>query len=98
MPIKVRQSGALIHDKNTWSDSQVLNSIHLILFFFAAHHGLGFIIIYYTILQCGSAGPQTALWGGPRPRFEPRPGGLEAGTLTIGLPHLLSVATVFKSE
>ena len=64
MPIKVRQSGALIHDKNTWSDSQVLNSIHLILFFFAAHHGLGFITLviqYYSVdlpalrLHCGEA-------------------------------------------
>ena len=32
---------------------------------------------------------QTALWGGPGLRFEPRTGSLEAGTLTTRPQHLL---------
>ena len=59
-----------------------------ILPFFTAHQGLGFYYIIYTALQCGSAAPQPALWGGPGPRYKPEPGGPEAGMLTTRPPHL----------
>ena len=34
-------------------------------------------------MTVSSAAPQTTLWGGSRPRFEPGPGGSEAGTLPL---------------
>ena len=40
-----------------------------------------------------SAAPQTTLWGGPKPRFEPGTGDVEAGTLTTRPPHLLETTT-----
>ena len=46
-------------------------------------------IVQYLLLAVRSAASQTTLWGGLGPRFEPRTGGLEAGTLTTRPPHLL---------
>ena len=39
----------------------------------------------------------SALWGGPGPRFEPRTGSLEAGTLTTRPPHLHTTKEVWWS-
>ena len=40
------------------------------------------VLLYYSYnITVWSAAPQTTLWGGPGPRFEPGTGGPEAGTL-----------------
>ena len=58
------------------------------IFFSTAHRGLGFYFIC-TMLTVRAATTQTALCGGPGPRFEPGTG-VEAGTLTYRPPHLLN--------
>ena len=40
--------------------------------FFTAHQGLVFYFLIFTLLTVQSAAPQTALWGGPGPKLEPR--------------------------
>ena len=41
------------------------------------------LLVLITVLQCRSAAPQSALWGGfPGPRFEPVTGGLETGLVS----------------
>ena len=55
--------------------------IKLQLFFFTySQQGIVFHYLIFTILTARAAAPQTALWGGPRPRFEPGTGDLEAET------------------
>ena len=49
-----------------------------------------FFIILYRITVWPVA-HQFILWGGPGPRFEPGPGGPEAGTLYPRPPHLLKI-------
>ena len=41
------------------------------------------ILYYLYSITVWSAAPQTTLWGGPEPRFEPGLGGPEAGTLPL---------------
>ena len=66
------------------------SGFHYYYFVRTAHRGLWFIFYYcYSITVCvWSAAPQTTLWGGPGPRFEPGTGCLEAETLTTRPPHL----------
>ena len=56
---------------------------HLNLFFKIFFLGFFYFIIQYYSFTMWSAAPQTTLWGGPGPRFEPVPGGPEAGTLPL---------------
>ena len=48
------------------------------------------LILYLYNMTVWSAAPQTTLWGGPRPRFEPMMGNLEEETLTTRPPQLLN--------
>ena len=43
-----------------------------------------FITLFVQKLTGQTAALQTALWGGPRPRYEPGTDSIEAGTLTTG--------------
>ena len=64
------------------------------IFRFTAHLGEGIILYCIVCITVWSAAPQTTLWGGPRPRFEPRTGDLEARTLTTRPPHLLQFSKI----
>ena len=57
------------------------------------------ILQYYYYLYSitvWSAAPQTTLWGGPEPRFEPGPGGQEAGTLPLDHHTSFAITTLFS--
>ena len=54
---------------------------------------IGVLLYYLYSITVWSAAPQTTLWGGPGPRFEPGLGGPEAGTLP--LDHHTSVFCLF---
>ena len=47
-----------------------------------------YIIYFLYSITVGSAAPQTTLWEGPMPRFEPGTSGLEAEKQTTRQPHL----------
>ena len=52
------------------------------------------VLLYYLYsITVRSAAPQTTLWGGPGPTFEPGPGGPEAGTLP--LDHICTDFLIF---
>ena len=51
----------------------------------------------YSITVC-SAAPQTTLWGGPEPRFEPGPGGPRPPRLLTVFVHNVGPYTVFFSR
>ena len=70
-------------------------------YFFTAHRGLEFLLLYFTVFVQYSSltlichfSDHTVLRGGPRTRFEPRTGSLEAGTLTSRQPHLLNIKII----
>ena len=77
----------LICSKSTWIQifsshwDPVLKRIQQQIFFFCFLSPLRFCVLslYCTVFTVQSAAPQTALWGGPRPRSEHQMGSLEAG-------------------
>ena len=81
-----------VHFKTTsaWSGTHY-SSLCNFYYFFSAYRVLQFLIHYLYSITVRSAAPQTSLWGGPRPRFEPGKGDLEAGTLTARPPLLLCI-------
>ena len=54
---------------------------------FTVNRGLGFLIHYLYSIKVWSAAPQTTLWGGPGPRYEPGTGG-SSGRNANWPPHL----------
>ena len=65
---------------NTVTNNNILAHISLEQYIFFAHQRLVFNSGFFTVR---SAAPQTALWEGPGPIFEPWMGSSEAWTLTI---------------
>ena len=67
-------------------------------YFFTAHRGLEFLLLYFTVFVQYSSltlichfSDHTVLRGGPRTRFEPGTGDQEAGTLTTTVGHHTSL-------
>ena len=96
----------LICSKSTWIQifsshwDPVLKRIQQQIFFFCFLSPLRFCVLslYCTVFTVQSAAPQTALWGGPRPRSGHQMGSLEAGDTdhTTPPPPLLNSCILFR--